>query len=95
MWMDWIEMLSWVVVGLVLASLHTWLPRERTGSPSSVYAGACIGAIIGALVIGALRLARLEAGGYSFVRLSGAFVGGELGVLATWRPPHYRRPRTT
>ena len=90
--MFWIELSSWIVVGVVLASLHVFAPKVRPEAPVFIFAAVLIGAIFGGLAIGVLARAPFVVGGYSFGKLLGALVFAEIGAMLARKPPHTARP---
>jgi hypothetical protein len=88
--MIWIEMASWLAAGVLLASLHVFLPKQRPENPWLTFALICVFALVGGFGFGMMRPAPFVVGGFSFGRLIGAFVVGELGAAMSNARPQRR-----
>ncbi len=91
--MIYIELASWIALALLLATLHTFIPKQRPESPTLLYAAMILGALIGGLAVELTRIPLLVVGGYSIAKLLGALVISEVTTLFLQRPPSH--PRTT
>ena len=87
--MYWIEVSSWIVLALLLASLHAFVPKARPESPALIYMAVLFGALLGGFAVTVMPRPPFVVGGYSFGKLLGALVFGEAIALVVRKPPRH------
>jgi hypothetical protein len=94
--MSLIELISWVVLGLLLATLHVSIPREHPLHAGGVFLSGIVGSLLGGYLVRIVHTRLLSVGGYSVLALIAAGTLAELFIRwSTWGNQRKAGPRTT